>query len=371
VKIVFAIKALSTRGGGAERMLVEVASGLALRGHLVSIVTFDTIESVSYYPIHSLVHQINLDIGCVKKSTGVVEVVKRMFALRRVISQLNPDVAIGFMHSIYIPLGLAIKGLEIPLLASEHTGPEHYKTRKFQQLLLNLTPLVADKISVVSEQIKAAYGSWLSRRMIIIPNGISFRHVNRSDVVGAQGVKKILLCVGRLSTEKKHQLLIAAFAMVARSAPDWTLRIIGEGELRDELEEQVRRLNLEDRVQLPGTTSNIADEYANAQLFVLPSSYESFGLATAEALMHGLPAIGFADCAGTNELIRHNVNGLLVSGVNRTEELTFALGNLMTNHAERIRLAGAPTDWLVNSFGMERTLDRWENVLMMLLNGKR
>jgi glycosyltransferase involved in cell wall biosynthesis len=371
VKIVFAIKALSTRGGGAERILVEVASGLALRGHVVSVVTCDPIKSASYYPLHSLVHQINLDIGSVSKSTGFVEVVKRMIALRRVIFQLNPDVVIGFMHSMYIPLGLAIKGSGIPLLASEHTGPAHYKTRKFQQFLLNVTPLVAENISVVSEQIKAAYGSWLRRRMIVIPNGVSFSDANRSDVV-AQGLnKKILLSVGRLSAEKNHQGLISAFAIAAQSAPDWNLRIIGEGELRNELATQVRRLNLVDKVQLPGSTSNIGKEYANAHLFVLPSSYESFGLATAEALMHGLPAIGFADCAGTNELIRHNVNGLLVSGDDRTQALADALGTLMLNHAERSRLGSASNDWLVDSFGIEGVLGRWENVLMMLRNGRR
>src|SRR5690606_11954559 len=118
-----------------------------------------------------------------------------------------------------------------------------------------------------------------------------------------------------------HVTLIDAFADIYDKYPEWDLKIIGEGPLRPTLEEQIRRLGLEDRVSLPGATQSIGSEYRNADLFVLPSRYESFGLATAEAMGYGLAAIGFADCPGTNELIQDGINGKLAPSTDRTTSL--------------------------------------------------
>jgi len=66
--------------------------------------------------------------------------------------------------------------------------------------------------------------------------------------------------------------------------------------LREKLEASVEALGLDGRIQMPGAISDISSEHACAQPYVISSLYESQGLATAEALAHGLPAIGFADC---------------------------------------------------------------------------
>jgi len=365
LKIVFAIKALGNQGGGAERVLVEIASGLVQLGHEVTVLTNDPIGTVSYYALHHLVRQINLGIG--KGKTTLFETIKRILVMRHVLVQLKPDVAIGFMHSTYIPLGFALKGTGIPLIASEHTSYEHYKNRIVERLLLYITPLISEQITVVSNQIRLAFGSWLRRHMFVIPNPVNLQINRRANVIGEEHTQKILLSVGRLGLEKNHKCLISAFALIANSVQDWNLRIVGEGELRSELESQIEHLNLKDRVQLPGAISDIDYEYINAQLFVLPSLYESFGLATAEAIIHGLPAIGFADCPGTNQLILHNENGLLVSGKNRIQALADALRFLMLNPTERYRLSSVSTDWLIEQFGREKILKQWESLLNQLL----
>lgn len=74
---------------------------------------------------------------------------------------------------------------------------------------------------------------------------------------------------------------------------------------------------------------------------MLPSRYESFGLVTAEAMAHGLPVIGFADCPGTNELIESGVNGVLVSGPGRIDGLAKAMAQLMASPEDRRRLGNA------------------------------
>lgn len=363
MKIVFVIKALSSEGGGAERVLVEVASGLARRGHSICVVTSDAIGAESFYSLDPLVCQINLGIGAVSQKTSIVDAITRLFALRRVIRHERPDVVVGFMNSSYMLLFVALQGLHIPLIASEHVGPEYYESRPFQRLLSRLMPFVAKKIVVVTEQVRQKFPPKVRDMMRVVPNPVSFGSARRSDLRGCDQSSKILLAIGRLDAGKNHKELIDAFGLIADEVPNWNLRIVGEGELRRKLQCQIAALHLESRVQLIGTTRNILDEYLNAQLFVSPSLYESFGLVVAEALIHGLPVVGFADCPGINQLIRHNENGLLVGGVSRVSSLADALKSLMLNEDERMRLGGAPVDWLIKKYDIYTILDLWERLL--------
>jgi glycosyltransferase involved in cell wall biosynthesis len=280
--------------------------------------------------------------------------------MRRLAKEMSPDVAIGFMHSVYIPLGLALVGSDIPVVASEHIAYDHYRTRPLQAALLRLTPALARAITVISPAVRDGFPVSLRRRMVAIPNPVEAPVSRSADAAG--GPVKTLLSVGRLEEQKDHRTLIDAFASIAADFPDWRLRIIGEGTLRAGLEAQVKRLGLIDRVSLPGATDRINEEYAAAQLVAMPSSYESFGLATAEALGYGLPVVGFADCPGTNELVKNGVNGLLVTGRDRPAALAEGLAGLMQS-PERRQLLGAAGPLSIADFAPERVADEWEKLL--------
>jgi glycosyltransferase involved in cell wall biosynthesis len=94
----------------------------------------------------------------------------------------------------------------------------------------------------------------------------------------------------------------------------------------------------------------------------MPSLYESFGLATAEALAHGLPAVGFADCPGTNELIENEVNGLLVPAGDRVAGLAAALSRLIEDSDLRRRLGQAGPQ-SVARFSVDTIVAQWEELL--------
>ena len=94
----------------------------------------------------------------------------------------------------------------------------------------------------------------------------------------------------------------------------------------------------------------------------MPSAYESFGLTTAEALSHGLPVVGFADCPGTNELVRDGVNGRLVAGPDRAGALAAGLARMMASPDERQRL-GAAGPASIEGFAPERITDVWVDLL--------
>ena len=125
MKVLFAIKRLNSAVGGAERVLCTVCSELATRGYTVTIVTFDSPAGQTFYSLDDRVKRIDLGIGDVEHQARMGETLYRMRALRRVVVEEKPQVAVGFMHSMFVPLAFAMAGTGIPVVGSEHIVPEH------------------------------------------------------------------------------------------------------------------------------------------------------------------------------------------------------------------------------------------------------
>jgi len=362
MKILFAIKALDHATGGAERVLCDVASGLAKKGYDVSVLDFDRPGGTSFYPLHEKVRRRSLGIGDVTQKSKLFEIVTRIRAIRKDVLQTKPDICIAFMHSTFILTAFALIGTNVPVIASEHIVPEHYKDRIWEYRLLMLSCFFVQKITVLSEAIKKSYPRFLQRKMIAISNPVCPAKV-LAETSGTGVDRKIILNVGRLTPQKNQKMLIEAFADFSKDYPDWDVHIVGEGELRQDLEETIRKNNLEDRILLPGAVSEIEQEYQKAHIFALPSTYESFGLATAEAMAHGLPTIGLQRCPGTNELIIHEQNGFLVAEDNEFENLKTGLKKLMESATLRKDLGTQGLE-TVKKFAPENILKQWETIIL-------
>ncbi len=341
-------------------MLADIAAGLAARGHDVIVASFDAEGTEDFYQFAAPIRRVRLGIGQVRERSGFVEVVRRALALRSLARIEAPAVAIGFMHSTYVPLSLAFLGSGVPVVASEHIVYSHYWGRPLERLLLSvITPFVW-AFTGISENVRRGFPNSIRRIMVVVPNPVRVVVTNRADVRG--GITKVLLTVGRLEKQKDHATLIRAFSQLSDRFPDWTLRIVGEGSQRPVLESLIAQLGQRSKVILCGASTTIDTEYRNAQLFVIPSVYESFGLATAEALSYGLPAVGFSDCPGTNELIQDGVNGVLVRGQDRAESLALEMARLMGSPEERVRMGDAAPQ-LLASFSPDCVVERWLEVL--------
>jgi glycosyltransferase involved in cell wall biosynthesis len=370
VKVIFAIKHLASAVGGAERVLCTVCSLLAKRGHDVTIVTFDKLGADPFYPLDSRVKKLDLGIGDSSSNARLGETLRRIHALRKVILEEQPQVAVGFMHSVYVPLAFALRGTSIPAVGSEHIAPEHYRTRRLQFALLVLASHFLARITVLSEVIRVRYPAPIKNRMVVMPNPVDMPLGQAA--LGVIKTRRVLLNVGRLEEQKDQRTLLQAFAYVSGSYPDWDLRIIGDGSLRNALETYVRDLGLEGRVFLPGVTADVGAEYRGADAFVISSHYEAFGLATAEAMSYGLPVLGFADCPGTNELIQHEQTGLLVpGGGDRSSCLARVLERLMSDDRLQQRLGTTARSYMKDNFSAARIGDFWEKLLADVTLTKR
>jgi glycosyltransferase involved in cell wall biosynthesis len=200
----------------------------------------------------------------------------------------------------------------------------------------------------------------------VIPNAVPaptaepFRHAGRSE-------ERAILAVGRLEPQKGFDVLLRAFADVARSRPEWRLRIAGEGPERGRLEALVFDLGIEDRVNLDGVVSDIDAAMRSADLFVLSSRYEGFPNALCEAMASGLPVIA-TDCpVGPREIVRDGIDGVLVPPEDE-RALAGAMDRLMDDPASRERL-GAAASAIAERFTPVAILDRWESLLRTVTDG--
>lgn len=108
----------------------------------------------------------------------------------------------------------------------------------------------------------------------------------------SQGTSKRFLAVGRMShLHKGFDLLIDAFHIFTKTNKDWMLDIVGEGPEEQMLRKKIDEYGLQHRVYIHPFTSNIQDYYSHAQVYVLSSRWEGFGLVLVEAMAHGLPVV--------------------------------------------------------------------------------
>lgn len=363
MKVLFAIKGLHQAAGGAERVICDVCSYLAdHRKFDVSLLTFDPSGATPFYPLSPRVKLVQIGVGDTNKPTSLLLLLRRVIALRKVIRELAPEVVVAFMHSMFIPMAFALAGSGIPVVASEHIVMDHYRTRWAQfALFIAAVPLIC-RITVLSDLVARHYPYWIRRKMIAVTNPISPGFL-RADSSTITGDPHRILSIGRFSKRKDHITLLRAFAMLADEFTEWTLKILGDGVLRPELEKEVERLHLQHCVFLPGVVSNVAKELTEASFFALASQYESFGLVFAEAMACGKASVAFADCQGANEIIDHNETGVLIEGADRIKAMAEGLRRLMVNVEERENMGALAKERVSQRFSIELVCARWEQVL--------
>lgn len=360
-KLLLVISSLS--GGGAERVLVLLAQGFLARGHEVAVATIFG-RDCDFYTLPDGVERIALDLG--GETSGLIAKLagnaRRCRALRRAIGGAAPDAVISFMSQTNVATLLASAGLGVPVIVTEHADPRQEPIGRAWRWLRRLTYRGAAKVVSVSRGVDAWF-NWLpAERRAVIYNPVDLAALEReSPSPDSSDWPHTILGMGRLEIEKGFDLLIDAFATVARDFPDWGLAILGEGSQRGALESRIAASGLGDRVRLPGAVPRPAARLKRADLFVLPSRHEGFGLALVEAMACGLPVVA-ADCpSGPTEIIHSGEDGLLVPPEN-ADALAQAMAELMAD-AEKRRCLAQRAREAVQRFDLGRAVDAWERLL--------
>lgn len=180
-----------------------------------------------------------------------------------------------------------------------------------------------------------------------------------------------ILCLGRLVPAKGQQILIAAFEKVIKSGKNARLRLVGGGPDYADLQQEIRERGLEGKAYLSGPLNpcQVIEAYGCADIFVLPSFAEGLPIVLMEAMSMEIPCI--ASCInGIPELIRHNVEGLLVAPSN-VEQLAQTLGLLIEDADLRLRLGRAGRRRILDKYHLEDNVAVLHSYFENLLPGIR
>ncbi len=355
----------SLNGGGAERVMAGLASGLAARHHDVHLITFDDGKS-DRHPLAEVVSRDCLDLMEPSRTffQRLKNTAKRVKSLRLAMRRAEPDVVLSFCDSTNVVVLLARRGLNVPVVVSERSDPAQQRLLQPWAILRPHLYAQAQRVVVLTTTAQKHITPWCRSKPEVIPSAIDLPeniHELRDRVFKRDEHTKRLLAVGRLEVEKGFDRLIHAFGSLASTHPSWNLRIVGEGSQRASLQQQIDQLGLASRIEMPGWIRPIWDEYAAADLFVLPSRYEGFPSALLEAMVCGLAVVA-VDCeSGPREIIQHGCNGWLVP--NRDTDLQAALAELMNDKSLRSRL-GSDATQISSKFSWSSMIDRYERLLL-------
>ncbi|WP_034404277.1 glycosyltransferase [Comamonas thiooxydans] len=309
----------SLGGGGAERVMVLLANGLIEEGLDVDLIVVNTNKGAHAAVLSEKVNLIDL-----KKSRTLAALPEMV----RYLKKSRPQVMISALDyaNVVNLVARRLAGVSTKLIITEHNTLSVASQGDFRGMvrilpwLMKLTYPWADQILAVSQGVADDLANKLNinrSKIAVAYNPVVTEQLNTLSAQDVQwpwlrenGVP-VILAVGRLARAKDFPMLLNAFALL-RERQRARLMILGEGELRQELETQVAKFGIEEDVAMPGYLANPYAWMAKADLFVMSSAWEGFGNVLVEAMACGTRVIS-TDCpSGPAEILGNGKWGTLV-----------------------------------------------------------
>lgn len=375
MKIVYCLPC-TCNPGGIEKIVVQKANWFAEKGHDVTIITTEQHSRSPYFPLNPSIRCVDLAVNYSdNKDAGVF---KRFFSRNKKIKK-HRKLLSGVLDNIKPDVTISTFGNEVGFLnALQNTGKtilEIHFSRWFriQTKVSFLHHLANMYLTKADFRLVKKYDAFvcLTDEDRLNWGDMENIHVipNFTDIEPCQHKQsgKRAIAVGRISYQKGYDRLIAAWKIVNKSHPDWTLSIYGDGDLELSLREQIQRSGLHDVVQINKSTKNIAEEYAQSDFLVMTSNYEGLPMVLIEAMTCGLPLISFACQCGPKDVI-DSTNGILVENGN-IEEFARAINKVIESEEYRRRLSeGAISS--AKKYTSDSIMPLWENLINNLMNNE-
>ena len=335
----------SLASGGAER----VVSILLDRLSGIYKITLVLMSNDIFYPIPKNVNIIFLEQSS-PLELGLAKLLKLPilgWRYKKILQQSQCDVSLSFMNRPnYINIFAKIFGSQSKIIVNERAMPSLQHSLGLQgainRFLIRYLYVKADRVLANSRgNTRDLEANFFINQVATIYNPIFVPNIDPH-----KQTIFTLVSVGRLDRGKNHTLLISAFAKL--TSKNIQLLIIGEGELKSELKQQISSLNLTSNIHLLGRKNNPQDYLAQADAFVFSSNYEGFPNVLLEALACSLPIIS-TDCkSGPREILAPSTDftkqvqdeieiaeyGILTP-TNNIEKMTEAIELLMQDKALR------------------------------------
>lgn len=358
MKILYLITGLG--GGGAEKVVSDLADQMAKRGHYIKI---------AYLKGDILVRPENMSIELIYLGLeSLLDIKKAYQNYKHLIHDFKPDVIHAHMVHANIFARICRKFCEVPkLICTAHSNNEGGRLR---MLTYRLTHALSDVTTNVSQSACESFenlGAVPRGGIRKVYNGINlerfnFQSTSFSKIKNELNLNEnqiLFLAVGRFHEAKDYPNLIDAFAKLIRqnvSGKMLKLAIVGDGDLKDQIQNKIIDLSLQKQIILLGRRNDISDLMSASDFFVLSSSFEGFGLVVAEAMACKCYVIA-TDCGGVKEVmggygqlsLPHN-SDLLAEKLNLA--LNISKGDRLKNNENALK-------YVKNNFDLQRIIDQW------------
>nr|WP_315278581.1 glycosyltransferase [uncultured Acinetobacter sp.] len=356
MKIVYLITGLG--GGGAEKVVVDLATRMVNLGHHVKIAYLK--GSVVVEPNSEAIELVYLGLESIKHAKLAYNNYKNL------LDRFEPDVVHAHMVHANIFARISRKFRPIAkLICTAHSNNEGGKAR---MLAYRLTHRLSEITTNVSQSASASFerlGAVPRGGITTVYNGIDldkFKYDTNTREILIDEFKLdhdslLLLAVGRLHPAKDYSNLLKAFAQIKQNTnQNIQLLIAGDGEERAYIQQLIGSLALQKNVNLLGRRNDIPQLMSAADLFVLSSSFEGFGLVVAEAMACNTFVVA-TDCGGTAEIMGDT--GILVPPQN-SEALAEALKKAVKKTPLEIQENNLKARQRVEElFSLEKSVQNW------------
>ena len=376
MKILYCIPSLS-ESGGTERIVTQKINFFleCEKQFDITIVTTEGIDKKPFYDLHPSAKVIHLNINFLEEFSKPLyskyigtkrKLQEYKNKLIQIINTQNIDICIStgakeleFLHEMQIPckricelhfskynreLFLERKkgGIIWKLIGKLRTYQLIKQTARLDQLVV-LTKKDEKDWKKTHNNVKQIY------------NFSDFQ----SESIALLENKKVI-SVGRLTEQKGYNYLIDAWAIIKNKKSDWILEIYGEGDLYNELFQQIKDCRLENHVFLRGRTNQVQEKMLESSIFALSSRYEGFPMVMLESMACGVPVVSF-DCeTGPAEIIENNDCGILVENRN-VSKLAEALLKMMEDKELR-KKSGEIAKIKSDNFSKSKIMTQWSDL---------
>ena len=359
-KILFYTHSLNK--GGAEKVMLTVADRLNAMDDYDVVIMTDTVDQLEYDNKNGI-RRINISDEC---PTG--SAIDRMRALRRNVKNEKPDILVAFMIPCAKRITFATVGLKCVIYSAIRSDPYFDHGEGLNRRILTWCAGRSAKIVCQTQYQAEFFSEKIGHKCVVISNPIfeefALKAKELKDKTGGTSTdtRQKITATGRLFDYKNHKLMIRAFKNIADKYSDTDVTIYGEGPYREELEEEIKHLELIGRVNLPGDSKQVAEDIYDSVMYVLPSDTEGLPNALMEAMALGLPVIATdCPCGGPKSLIEDGVNGILTP-VGDVQAMTDAMDRLLGDDELREKI-GRNAAKILETNSIDKIVKQWTEIL--------
>ncbi|MBR6125938.1 glycosyltransferase [Candidatus Saccharibacteria bacterium] len=342
MKLLMVMKKL--RYSGAYKMFMWVAKALADRGFEVTVFTY----------MQNLVTELPPNIKWIQVDLENKGFISHLFAVRKVVRNVKPDCVVSFLLDANILNMLACLGTKSRSVVCERNDPfkPKYYAMKIAKPLFRLADGAVYQLPKVAQ-----FYSNIKAPTAVIPNPVLCD--SKIQIKPFAEREKAIVTLGRIDIfQKRHDILVRAFAKFSKMHPDYKLMIYGDGPDEKKINDLIANLNIVDNAILGGVAKNPQEVIKNASFFVMTSDFEGIPNALIEAMSIGLPCIS-TDCrpGGAALLIDNMKNGILVPPHN-VDDLAKQMSYLV-EHPTEADAMGTDAKKIVNKFAEDKIAQMW------------